>query len=591
MNDPRKFYDEQVEKLASILAEQKKELTQISLMRLFVFLITCGLLYVFLGNTLWMWTSFLLGAGLFLFLLRWHTDKKAVFELNKELKKINEEEIEISTGNYLERYDGHDFEEPSHFFSSDIDLFGRGSFFQYVNRTGLKEGTSYFSKILLSNSIENIQKKQGAIQELSTIQEWSQKYTALARLTKTEVPSQTIIKWLKTYVPFISDKLKRIPLIFGLVSALLFSFTVFKILDWWFLGIWFLIGLGITGFFLKRNNELNARTSKVKDTIEQYSLLLNEIENQDFHTELLQSEKKKIESQKRKASAIFKQFSNAMDRFDNRNNVLVALLGNGLFLWDIQSAYHIEKWILDNKHLVEQWFATVAFFDAYNTFGVFAFNHPEFTFPSIEKDSDNLIEAKSLGHPLISKSKRVDSDLQLGKKDFFVVTGANMAGKSTFLRTASLFVLMSNLGLPVCAKQSNYVPIKLITSMRTSDSLADQSSYFFSELTRLQFIMEQLENEKYLVILDEILKGTNSVDKAQGSKKLIERLVKGGVPGIIATHDLSLCEIASELEPVKNYFFETQIKNDELHFDYHLKEGICKNMNASFLLKKMNIVG
>ncbi|MEM8937728.1 MAG: DNA mismatch repair protein MutS [Bacteroidota bacterium] len=589
MNDPKLFYDKQVGKLEVTLAQQKRTLTRISLMRLFIFLLTCGSLYLFSGSTLWMWTSFLLGVGLFLFLLRWHTEKKVVFELNKELKKINEDEIEILDRNYLERYDGNDLDEPSHFFSSDIDLFGKGSFFQYLNRTGLREGTLHLAKTLLSNSIDDIGKKQAAVQELSSIPAWLQRYTALARLTKTEVSSETITKWMQTYTPFVPKGLQRVPIVFGLISVVLFALSVLKIAGWWFLGIWFLIGLGITGFFLKRNNELNVRTSKVKDTIEQYALLLDEIENQDFKTELLQSEKKKIESQQIKASAVFKQFSNAMDRFDNRNNVLVALLGNGFFLWDVQSAYQIEKWITTNKHLVAQWFATVAFFDGYNSFGVFAFNHPEFTYPIIEMDSEYLIEAKSMGHPLIERVKRIDSDLQLGKKDFFVVTGANMAGKSTFLRTASLFVLMSNLGLPVCTKHSKYSPIKLITSMRTTDSLADQSSYFFSELTRLQFIIEQLKKNGYLVVLDEILKGTNSVDKAQGSKKLIERLVKRGVPGIIATHDLSLCEIADELEVVKNYFFETQIKNDELHFDYYLKEGICKNMNASFLLKKMKI--
>ncbi|MEM9075559.1 MAG: DNA mismatch repair protein MutS [Bacteroidota bacterium] len=590
MKDPRLFYEKQIEKFQNLLAEQKKKLAQLSALRLLTFVGTCVLLYLFWGNTLFIWTTFLLGAGLFLFLLRWYTDQRTSYELNKTLKRINEEEIEVLNNNYKERYDGADFEEPSHFFSSDIDLFGKGSFFQYLNRTGLKEGTDYLCEMLLSNSINNIQFKQEAIQELSTIQEWSQRYTALGKLTQTELTSKTIVKWIQNYVPFISDRLKRLPLVFGFVSVIFFTLSVFKLLEWWYLGAWFLIGLIITGFFLKRSSELNARTSKVKDVIEQYAFLLNEIENQSFLSELLEKEKKKIESQDEKASIIFKQFSKAMDRFDNRNNVLVALLGNGFFLWDVQSAYLIEQWIKKYNHLVGQWFTTLAFFDAYNSFGTFAFNHPSFIYPTIIEDSPYLIQAKSLGHPLIPDEKRINSDLDLGKKDFFVVTGANMAGKSTFLRTASLFVLMSNLGLPVCADQSTYVPIKLITSMRTTDSLADQSSYFFSELTRLQFIIEQLERDSYLVVLDEILKGTNSVDKAQGSKKLIERLVERGVPGIIATHDLSLCEIANDLNEVKNYFFETEINKEELQFDYQLKEGVCKNMNASFLLKKMRIV-
>ena len=149
---------------------------------------------------------------------------------------------------------------------------------------------------------------------------------------------------------------------------------------------------------------------------------------------------------------------------------------------------------------------------------------------------------------------------------------------------------MANAGLPVCAASSEYTPIKLITSMRTSDSLTDNSSYFFSELTRLKFIVDTIKTEPYFIVLDEILKGTNSTDKAQGSRKFVEKLVAGNATGIIATHDLSLCEIEKELDDVKNYYFDADIVNDELYFDYKLKKGICQNMNASFLLKKMEIV-
>ena len=165
-----------------------------------------------------------------------------------------------------------------------------------------------------------------------------------------------------------------------------------------------------------------------------------------------------------------------------------------------------------------------------------------------------------------------------------------MAGKSTFLRTVSLHIVMANVGLPVCASSSEYNPVKLITSMRTSDSLTDDSSYFFSELTRLKFIVDEIAKEPYFIVLDEILKGTNSTDKAIGSRKFVEKLVASNATGIIATHDLSLCEIEKELDEVKNYYFDAEIINDELHFDYTFKAGVCKNMNASFLLKKMEIV-
>ena len=200
------------------------------------------------------------------------------------------------------------------------------------------------------------------------------------------------------------------------------------------------------------------------------------------------------------------------------------------------------------------------------------------------------MKAKNLAHPLLDPKKRVANDFEIEKENFFIITGANMAGKSTFLRTVSLQIVMANIGLPVCAESCSYCPIKLITSMRTTDSLSDDESYFFSELKRLQYIVGEIRTDKYFIILDEILKGTNSTDKAIGSRKFIQKLVGSRSTGIIATHDLSLCEVADELPQVRNYYFDAEIVNDELNFDYRFKTGVCQNMNASFLLKKMQIV-
>jgi DNA mismatch repair ATPase MutS len=165
-----------------------------------------------------------------------------------------------------------------------------------------------------------------------------------------------------------------------------------------------------------------------------------------------------------------------------------------------------------------------------------------------------------------------------------------MAGKSTFLRTVSLSIVMANCGLPVCAESFKYAPRRLITSMRTTDSLSEDESYFYSELKRLKFIVDTIEVKDYFIILDEILKGTNSKDKAIGSKKFIEKLIKSKSTGIIATHDVSLCDLENEFSDIKNYYFDAEIIENELHFDYTLKNGICKNMNASFLLEKMKII-
>ena len=278
-----------------------------------------------------------------------------------------------------------------------------------------------------------------------------------------------------------------------------------------------------------------------------------------------------------------------LEALDQRNNIMVAVFLNALLLWDLKQVIKIENWIATYKETVENWFDIISFFDAQNSLANFAFNHPIFSFPKISNEN-LIIEANNLGHPLLKESTRINNDFSINNQHFFIVTGANMAGKSTFLRTVSLAIVMANMGLPVCAKSFKYSPVKLITSMRTSDSLADKESYFFSELKRLKFIVDEIKSEDYFIILDEILKGTNSVDKAIGSKKFVQKLVNSKSTGIIATHDLSLCEIEKDLPKVENYYFDAEIINDELNFDYKFKDGICKNMNASFLLNKMEII-
>ena len=353
--------------------------------------------------------------------------------------------------------------------------------------------------------------------------------------------------------------------------------------------IWFFVGLFVTGRFLKKTNNLYSDTDKVRETFKQYHVLLNEIENEKFSSEILKEKQEIISSETKKASLIFKEFSRILDAFDQRNNILIAVVGNGLFLIDIFNACKVEKWISNYKHTVDKWFSVVAFFDAQNSLANFHFNHTKFVFPEIT-DEKGVVKSTNLGHPLLKVDKRIDNDFAIDKEQFFIVTGANMAGKSTFLRTISLSIVMANCGLPVCAESFKYSPIKLITSMRTTDSLTEDESYFYSELKRLKFIVDEIKTTDYFIILDEILKGTNSKDKAIGSKKFVEKLTKSKSTGIIATHDVSLCELENEFSGIKNYYFDAEIIENELHFDYTLKNGICKNMNASFLLKKMEIV-
>ncbi|MEM6720535.1 MAG: DNA mismatch repair protein MutS [Bacteroidota bacterium] len=590
MQDPKTFYTQQKAKFEAELIVQRRKLNQSSFLRLIVFLSIAFGIYFLFGQLPYVVLVSAAGIALFLFLVFRHSD--LVYQSNKlkALIQCNQLELDVLAGDLSKLPTGEEYLNAAHEFSYDIDLFGKASFFQYLNRSTTKEGKNELADLLASNNISDITNRQEAIQELTQKADWRQHFSAIALLIKVETTSKEITNWLENYQNFIPKAMRMLPLIFSGLSIAIITLVSLGILPFLAALVWLFVGLGITGRFLKSINLLSLNTNKAKDTFQQYGQLLQRIEEETFSSKLLQEKQRNIQTDTQKASTLVKGFSKRIDALDNRNNILVALFLNGFLLWDISKSYQIEIWINQHSQKVAQWFEVVTFFDAYNSLGNFAFNHPQFSYPVIDASAKEVIQAKQLGHPLLRTDNRIDNDFTIGNSEFFIVTGANMAGKSTFLRTVSLCIVMSNVGLPICASDPTYSPIKLITSMRTTDSLAEGASYFFSELQRLKMIVDKIEDDTYFIILDEILKGTNSHDKAMGSKKIVQKLASQNAAGIIATHDLSLCELEKEIDQVKNYFFDAEIINDELFFGYLLKKGICSNMNASFLLKKMQIV-
>ena len=593
MSQPLQFYSKEKQLFINELAVVHRKLRTSGVIRLlFAGLLIFGIYYFF--NTTEVVVPFIVvGIIGFIFLVSKHSNLDRRRSKLTALIRINETEINVLNGNLESLATGRKFVDHSHHYSYDIDLFGKGSFFQYLNRTVIESGKKVLGNMLASNDTVKIVDKQEAIKELSEKPSWRQNFSATGSLVHVDIKSSQILTWLTNQETFVPKSMRLLPLLFSLVSLVLFLLNYLNMLPLSVTTLWFFVGVGVTGVYIKKINEFYQNASNAKETFKQYHQLLDLIESEEFTSKLLKAKQEEIKKQGKKASEIFLQFSKMLDAFDQRNNMLVGIVANAFALRDLQLCYKIEAWIDTNQDQVAHWFDVIAFFDAQNSLGNFVFNHPDHCFPEIVS-SKFIIDAQQLGHPLISKEKRVDNDFSIQGTNFFIITGANMAGKSTFLRTVSLSIIMANIGLPVCAKSFDYSPIKLITSMRTSDSLTDDESYFFSELKRLKMIIESVQlTEKpgdYFIILDEILKGTNSTDKAIGSRKFVERLVKLGAMGIIATHDLSLCEISKDLSEVKNYYFDAEIIDNELHFDYTFKEGICKNMNASFLLKKMEII-
>lgn len=589
MQDAASFYQSEIQKYTTELSKLKKQLFASSMVRLCVFLAAILAVYFLYGNTKWVAAVILATIVSFLYLVSRHSDLQNKRDKLKELIRINEIEMQVLQRNFHTLPDGEVYKDPMHFYSQDIDLFGIGSFYQYINRTALPQGSDTLAATLTENRIDGILQKQESIAELGKCPEWRQNFSATAALAKAETSTQTIVSWLKSYTPFVPKLMRFLPWIFSGMSIIVFVLYFLDIILESILIYWVFFGVFISGVFFKKIMNLGLSTGKIQSTFQQYNQLLKLIEEKDFTSEILNAKKKQILSQGRKTSLVLADFSKLLSSLDQNNNIIYAIFGNGLFLTALATCFKIEKWIVNHGASVEQWFDVIAFFDAHNSLGNYVFNHPNYTFPEIVT-AGTAIKAEQAGHPLLDPKKSILNDFEIKNEEFFIITGANMAGKSTFLRTVSLQIVMANVGLPVCATSVRYVPIKLITSMRTTDSLTDDESYFFSELKRLKFIVDEIQHDCYFIVLDEILKGTNSTDKAKGSRKFVERLVASNATGIIATHDLSLCEVAIELPEVKNHYFDAEIIDDELHFDYTFKDGICQNMNASFLLKKMGIV-
>lgn len=589
MQNPTDFYQKEVKFFETKLTGLVKEIINIRSIRFAIFLLTCfGVYFTFQTIT----TALIIGVtglAIFIFFVLKHQSLEREKVMVATKLAINKTELAVLNKQFFDLEDGKEFTNPHHYFSNDIDLFGKGSFFQYLNRTATNQGKMVLANILQSNHIDAIVAKQEALKELSLKTTWRQHFSATASIIKTKSSINTIVDWIQSYKSKLPSFLPKLSFVFSILSIGLILGASFNFITLSIVIYWFFVGLIITGFFIKRIQKIYDKANISKAVFNQYHQLLAQIESEEFATHFLTKQQNKIATAGKKASSILQDFSKILDAFDQRNNLIIFVFGNAFFLRDIHNASNTEKWITTHKNTVKNWFDTVAFFDAQSSLANFVFNHPTFVFPELNTTKFN-IEGTQLGHPLLKETKRVDNDFNIAKSEFFIVTGANMAGKSTFLRTVSLGIVMANCGLPVCATKFEYSPIKLITSMRTSDSLSEDESYFYSELKRLKFIVDEIKTERYFIILDEILKGTNSKDKAIGSKKFVEKLTKSKSTGIIATHDVSLCELSNEYQQVQNYYFDALIKNNELSFDYIMKPGVCKNMNASFLLQQMDIV-
>jgi hypothetical protein len=527
-----------------------------------------------------------------------------VFQYNQFQKKKQYQEVSILCDeNELKGLD-YDFSafdgapekiNSGHFYSLDLDIFGNHSLFQLINRTCTNHGKQvlieWFEKPL--RKISAIESRQKATKELSEKPDFIHHFQIVGL---SHPGNDSDYEEIEDYVKNQGVKISRkcwkvffllIPLVWVVLILLIaFAFVSPKWLVWTYI-----ITLLISESQAKKVAVLQRKIGKKADILQSYSELIEAVENEKFQSERLQELQSVFLQNTSKASDRLKKLTQLVSELEQRANQVIHLLLNPLLLWDIKKSIQLQEWKEKQGVNLLQWIEVLGEFDAYCSLGIFTFNHPDYTFP-VFIDTYFKLEGKALGHPLMNRDRCVKNNITIEKHPFFlIITGANMAGKSTYLRTIGVNFVLSCIGAPVCAESLVLSPAKLITGLCTSDSLNNDESYFFAELKRMKLIIDELHSgEKLFIILDEILKGTNSVDKQKGSLALVQQFIALQTCGIIATHDLLLGNLEKEFpENIKNYRFEADIKNNELTFSYLLREGIAQNMNAGFLMKKMGI--
>lgn len=511
------------------------------------------------------------------------------------LISINQKEVSALENNYSSFDPGNEFVDESHDYTHDLDIFGAGSLFQYINRTSTILGKFRLAEYL-SNSFgysSEVITRQEAVKELSEMIELRQQLQLLFHDEKIEVTDKTETEqWLKSESPVSNIKLLQV-LAYGLpvVTLTCIVLSIPGIIA--FPSVLIVLQLMIVFLYARQTMQVqNIITSKSK-ILNHYAQCLFQIESTRFTSKYFTNLQNELVAQEGKnPSKAIHQLSAILNYMDSNLNLLVAIFLNGLFMFNLHLLLKAEKWKKQYRESVPKWFDAIATFDAMCSLANFAYNHPEYTFPE-PLSGEFEFSALNLGHPLIDAEHRVVNTIAIkGWNQFAIITGANMSGKSTFLRTIGVNYILSMTGAPVCASNLSFYPIQIHSSIRTSDSLTRNESYFYAELKRLKQIIDELEGgRKKLILLDEILKGTNSKDKQSGSIALIEQLLHYKSVGLFATHDLMLGELANRFPgQVNNLCFEIQIEGDKMLIDYKLHDGVCKNLNATYLMKNMGIL-
>jgi hypothetical protein len=596
MTDPAGIYKQHIEELNTQLNALRKKKNTIALTRLLLVLIAFAV-----GYTLYT-VSFAATAVIILILLAVFirlvvlaVNNKAAIDNTNRLIGINQQELATGAGQYTHLPDGASLTQPEHDYAHDLDIFGRASVFQYINRTTSQQGNATLAGwLLVPSDAANIIQRQVAAQELTPQYQWRQQLQAYG--TEQAITIRTgekIASWVQEPNNFSNETAwKMLKWGYPVIALGLLALHIAGIVPaQWFYGS-FILFIGFSSLISKILFPQYSQLNKIVSEVAVLSKSAAWIEKNKFNSPYLQQLQQYFVTDHTTASIAIQRLKGILDRFDYRLNPLVFIPLNAFVLWDLQLTFQLEKWKTIHKANAAAWFTALGETEAIGTLAALHFNHPAWAFPVLDTQEHGTLSATDMGHPLIASAKRVNGSFNTkGTAQLALITGSNMAGKSTFLRSAGVNIVLAMMGAPVCAKAMQLSPMRIISSMRVADNLEESTSTFYAELKKLKRIIEAVNNhEKVFLLLDEILRGTNSLDRHTGSKALIKQLIQQKAAGMLATHDLDLAKLANDYPAnIHNYHFDVQVANDELYFDYKLKEGVCNSLNASILMKKIGI--
>lgn len=594
---PHDHYTRQIEKAQSELKRVRQNITRISLLRVLLFAAgTAGIICLFHEES---WKIILTVCCTFLpffILLKVHDRLFRRRDWLETLIRVNQEELQGLAGDNSCFEEGNKYTNPEHEYAFDLDVFGKRSLFQMINRTctcfGEKCLAEWMQRHLTSRSA--IEDRQEAVRDLSCRPLFREQFRVTGLTHQGQATDgEEISRWCESPAKYLHAVWVK-AFVWGvpLVNGSLLAASLFNIIPMSWFGLSFMLFVIISFGVIRRATAIQENYGKRLKTLSSYARLIALAKNEKWEASAIRQLMDSLDTDGKSPAEALTQLSKELDRLDLRNNQLLYVILEGSVFFQLQQIVRIERWKERYGKQVIGWLSVVGELDALCSLGTFAYNHPGYTYPTVT-DKPFRFQAKNMGHPLMPPAQCVKNDALIPSRPYFlIITGANMAGKSTYLRTIGTNYLLACIGAPVCCDALTLYPAQLVTSLRTSDSLSDNESYFFAELKRLKRIIDLLNNGKELfIILDEILKGTNSTDKQKGSFDLIRQFMNLNTNGIIATHDLLLGRLAEQFpDNIRNYCFEADIADNELTFSYKLREGTAQNMNACFLMKKMGII-